>query len=273
MMFKHSNTMLNILTDFGLSGDEAKVYMYLSKYGISSALKISKEVHMDRARVYRILDKLISRALVIQRVGDRGFLFEAGSTDVFEMLVKEKEAGLSKLRQKLPELSALLDEWSGTESGQTSIRYYKGEEGLKQVTWNSLRAEGVLRIMEVSSDMSDFLDQDFSEEVRKELVKRKIHVKQLTNFKEIAPHTKVTKLVEQFWEIRHLPPGDLKIGFETLLYNDTVALYSVESNAMFCVEIEDKRLAKTQRDIFDYIWKHSLEMEIVSSEGKAVLKK
>jgi len=270
-MFDPSNTLIESLISYGIEEDAAKIYLYTSTNGPSTALKIGKELHINRTRVYRLLDKLLYKGLIAQRMGDRGFVFVAEPSDRFRLLIKEKELELHSLKEDLPYLSAQLDTLIPKGVEKSNVIYYEGTRGLKQVTWNSLKAKDTLRILEISSDMSAFLDQEFSEEVRRELVNRKIHVKQLTNLTEIPSYTKVTEMITNFWEVKHIHQEDLKISFETLIYNDVVTLYNTKGREVFCVEIHDSYLANMQRDMFDFIWKNAKEMLIKDEFGNAIL--
>ncbi len=273
-MSEQADKLAQILLLFGLVKEAAGVYLYISKNGPSTALKISKQLNMGRTKVYRILDTLIAKGFVNQNLGARGFLFEATSPMNLKSIIAEKETELANLKSSFSNLIENMSQLSISAANleASKVIYYKGAEGLKQITWNSLKAEKDLYIYEVNSDMSAFIDPRFSEEIRKELVKRRIHTSQLTNLKRIPKYTKVKDLVRKYWEVRHLNPKDLSIDFEVLIYNDVVALYNVRGKDLFCVEIHDKRLAKMQKQIFKFVWKNAKKMEIVNDSGEAVLK-
>lgn len=88
-MSDQTDSLAGSLTPFGLSLEEAKVYLFLAQSGIFSALQISREVHMARTKVYRILDKLIAKKLVSVGLDDMGKKFGANSYQGLELLVKE----------------------------------------------------------------------------------------------------------------------------------------------------------------------------------------
>ena len=121
------------------------------------------------------------------------------------------------------------------------------------------------------SDMSKYLDRTFSEEVRSEIVKRKIHIKQITNLTDIPAHTDVSELVTNYWEVRYVDPKSLALSYEVLVYDDVVAMYNVRGNDVFCVEIQDKDLAKMQKQLFMFVWNSSQRMRILDKKGTAVL--
>lgn len=119
--------------------------------------------------------------------------------------------------------------------------------------------------------MSAFLDKNFSEWVRRELVKEKIKTYQLTNFKKIKKFTKVKKNVTEFWEVKYLNPQEVPIEFEVMIYNNIYCMYSFMHNDVFCVEIHNPHLAKMQKQLFEFIWKRAVPMKKLDAYGTAVV--
>lgn len=271
-MSEQTDNYVKLLTPFGLNELEAEIYLLLVRKGVLSALQISREIHAARTRVYRILDKLIEKKMVTVNLDDMGKKFEANSYQELEILLVQKEAEVARLKQSLPETFNQLAQLWGKAETSSKVLYYKGKDGLAQVTWNSLRASDLLRIYEVEQDMSAFLDEKFSEKVRQELVDRQITTHQLTNKKRIEPHTKVAELPRKFWQVRYLDPKKLGMQFECLIYNDVFALYNFKGEDQFCVEIYNDKLATMQKQIFDFVWKNSKPMRIIGEEGEAILR-
>lgn len=268
-MSEQTDNIAKILTPFGISEEEAKIYLILAQKGVLSALQISREIGMARTKVYRILDKLLENKLVTVQMGDNGQKFEANSYSQLELLLKEREAETEKLRLNLPTIINQLGSIWGQGSQHSKVLYYTGLSGLEQVTWNSLRAQKYLRIYEVGQDMTAFLDPKFSEKVREELVNRQITTLQLTNKKHILPYTKVPRLAKEFWEVRYLDPKKLALNFEMLVYNDVLALYNFQKEDQFCIEIHNQNLATTQIQLFDFIWQTAKKMKTLDSNGEA----
>lgn len=270
MMSDQTDRFELLREELDLSHEEFLVYSFLFNENVTSALKISKHMHIGRTKVYRILDKLIELGLVEQVLGPRGFLFKNSSPHNLSHLVHKRSAKLQQLEKNLPEI---IDTLSGLSRYDTEarVKYYKGREGLEQVTWNSLRADKDLLIYELASTMESFTNKEFAEEVRSEIVRRRIHVKQLTNLKEIPDFTEVVEKVKKYWEVRHVSKKLLNISFEVIVYNDVVAMYDFSRSQPFCVEIMDPKLADFQKSQFQYIWDHAEKMKVLSPKGHAIL--
>lgn len=266
-MSDQTDILTRTLTGFGLSSEEAEIYLYLLEKGPQSALQISRSIRMARTRVYRLLDKLEGRGLVTQKFDTLGLKFTAAPYTQLELLLAERQGELDRLKHTLPDLFGHLSGLAGSGVAGSKVFYHHGIDGLKHVTWNSLRAK-TLRIYEVSESMTAFLPQEFSEKVREEFGRRKTKIYQLTNLTHIGPHTDMKEEVKN-WSVRHISPRELTIASEVLIYNDITALYHYQHKDIFCVEIQNRDLARMQTQLFDFIWRHATPMKKVGDRGEA----
>ncbi|HVZ12101.1 MAG TPA: helix-turn-helix domain-containing protein [Patescibacteria group bacterium] len=270
-MSDQPDNLTNILSPYGLSDVEAKIYLFLVQNGFNSALVISRSIHMGRTKVYRILDRLIAKKLVEQKVDDMGMKFGATDPAKFAQLVTEREHEVESLKESLPTVIENIERMSWRKHEKTKILYYKGQEGLEQITYNSTRANNEIRTYEIANDMNDFLPEKFAEEMRRMFVKNKIHIKELTWRKDFQSYTDVHELVTKYWELRYIDPESLDIKSETLIYNDVYAMYNPFGDEIFGIEIYNEDLVKMQKRLFDIIWNQAPQMKILTPEGKAAL--
>lgn len=266
-MSDQTDILTRTLSAFGLSPEEAQIYLHLLGKGLLSALQISRNIRMARTRVYRLLDKLVRRGLVRQKFDTLGLKFMASPYNQLELLLAERQSELDSLKATMPALFAQLAGLSARQSG-SKVLYYHGVDGLKHVTWNSLRARGTLRIYEVSSSMTAFLPAEFSEKVRGELVRHHIYTKQLTNIAHMEPWTDIPDAV-RLWTPRFFSQKELAIKSEVLMYNTVTAMYHYLNKDIFCVEIENADLARMQIQVFDFIWRHATPMKKIGERGEA----
>jgi len=90
-----------LLSEFGLTPYEAKVFLVALKLGFSSASRISKESEIRREEVYRTLPKL-EKAGLVERVLGRPVKFRAIPIDeAVSLLLKRKEEAAIKELQEL----------------------------------------------------------------------------------------------------------------------------------------------------------------------------
>lgn len=270
-MSDQTDNILSLVKPYGLSSEEGIIYLFLLEHGFSTALVMSKKLHMGRTKVYRLLDRLKEKQLVEYAVDERGMKFGATSPEKFRQLVVEKEHQAQSLRQSLPALMQHLQGLSVTNRSESKVLYYEGIEGLKQVSYNITRTRGVLRVLEMEH-MSDFIDEESAEEIRRELVENKILTRDLTNKKSFPGFTEVAELVAKNSQYRYIDPQRLQINFEVLIYNDVYATYTYKDEQIFCVEIYNEQLAEMQKQLFDFIWGQAQPMKFVDKRGGARVK-
>lgn len=273
VMSDSADNIKHTLAAFGIDEYERVIYIHLLEKGFLSALSISRAKGIARTKVYRILDKLIEKGLVEQRLDDGGMRFGATDPSKFKQLVIEKEQVVQTLKASLPELLTTLETVASRRKDKTKVLYYQGSEGLKQISYNSLRAKGELLTYEIANDMSDFVPEAFAEDLRKQFVKNKIHIKQLTWNTYFEPYTAVTELITKYWEVRSINPESLTMKSEVLIYNDVYVMYNPVGSELFGVEIYNADFADMQRQLFYMVWNNARKMKVISPHGEAVLEK
>lgn len=269
LMSEKIDTTIALLTQFGVSEPEAKIYLEILSGRGDTALTLSRQLKIARTKVYRLLDNLIDRGLVITRLGERGTRFTAIAPDQLDFLLSDREHELDKLRTTLPALQSQLESLRGS-TPKSQVLYYHGLEGLKQVTYNSLKAKGELLTYELST-MNAFLSKKEAEELRRRFVENKITSRTLTNAIKLDAWTDVTEMVEKYWEIRHLAPQGKPFQFEILIYNDVYCMYRYAGDEIFSVEIHSQELADMQRQVFEYLWSGAKKFKILDKNGTAKL--
>lgn len=268
-MSENIDTTISLLTQFGVSELEAKIYLEILSARGDTALSLSRNLKLARTKVYRLLDSLISRGLVITRLGERGTKFTALAPDQIDLLLSDRQHELDKLHSSLPTLKSQLSSLRGS-TPKSQVLYYHGLEGLKQVTYNSLRAKGELLTYELST-MNAFMSKKEAEALRHRFVANKIKIRTLTSATRLDAWTDFPEIVEKYWEIRHLDPRDKPFQFEILIYNDVYCMYRYVGEEIFCVEIHSAELADMQRQLFEYLWSLARRFKILDKRGTAEL--
>jgi sugar-specific transcriptional regulator TrmB len=85
---------------FGLSKNEAKVYVYLAKFGEQKAHKVSRSLSLHRTETYKILKRLEEKGLAI-RILEKPIKFAAVPVDrALENLIQEKKQRVMHLEEE-----------------------------------------------------------------------------------------------------------------------------------------------------------------------------
>lgn len=267
-MSEQTDSIHQLGKQLGLESKAIDIYLLLLKQGPQTALKISRQLHLGRTQVYRLLDTLKLHHLVEPQLRSRGYQFAASTPDQFEQLVSEHEQQISTLKQDLPSLISQLNSIPTPDGKRSRIVTYQGLEGLKQVSYNATKARDHLRVWEVAH-LSDFLPHDYAEMIRNKLVENQITTHDITNKSSFPDFTEVHQMISQYSQYRYIDPQVLQIEFESLIYNDVYAIYSYQPDQIFCVEIYNPHLAQMQKQIFDYIWTQAQPMTTISPRGAA----
>ena len=269
-MSTQTDNFSNLVKPYGLSEEESNVYVFLLRTGFTTALELSRRLHLGRTKVYRLLDSLRHKQLAEFKLQARGMLFGATHPSKFQHLVSEREQEVSTLQKNLPDLITHLSAIASSKTEDSEVFYFEGAEGLQQVNYNITNAKGILRVFEMEH-LGSFVPQDFAESVREELVANQIITRDLTNTSSSPGYTDVAELIKNFSQMRYIDPKLLTINFEVLIYNDVYATYSYQHDSIFCVEIHNAELAAMQKQLFDFIWNQAQVMQFTDVRGAAQL--
>lgn len=272
MLFDQTDNTHEILRELGLSDEAIDIFLYIARNGPSTALEINRELTISRTKVYRILDILCRKKLILQVMGERGLKFEVQPELNLDLLVVERESELVAIKKALPIIKDEIWRLRQTHKQESKVIHYRGAEGLAQITWNSTKAKDGLRIYQLSQSIVSFLDQATHEDIRKDYVKNKVYIKQLTNATIIEDYTDVEELVKNFWECKYVNPRKFQIKNEIMIYDDVIAMFTYKDNEILCVEIHNPQLAQMQMQLFDYVWNDSKKFMVISPKGGAKIK-
>lgn len=270
-MSDQTDSLLFALERLGLNSDEATIYLYLLEKSVATALDISRNLHLGRTKVYRLLDKLIEKKLVVQKLDSAGLKFISQDPSLFNTILANKESELLSLKNSLPKTILNLNQIIGTKIPGSQVLYYHGQRGLSQVNWNLLKARGEIISYEITT-ADIYLPQKEAEQLRQGLVDNKIQTRTITNKKLINAFTEITELVEKWWQIKYLSINEINITSDVFIYNDIFAVCNyADYRDVFCFEVQNQLLSQMQKEIFENLWKQAKSLTIVNRRGKTIL--
>lgn len=264
-MFNMVNKMkiIDELIRFGLSRQEAEVYVALYKQGAKTPLTVAQDVGINRTTAYRVLEHLVAVGFVKKTLDYKSTSFEANSTESLKLFVAEKETEVQKLKQNIAPLDRLLNELpESSDSGPTKVYYFKGVSGLRQLLWNTLSAkDGVVGFG--YEDWNSGIGRKFAEKIRAEYLDRHIDSKELLNEDQIDSTYSYTdvKRYPTIYEHRMIPKKYLLIRSDTYIYNDVVTYYHTYQGERFGIEIHNAEIAKTERQMFFILWNQAKKVK------------
>ena len=242
---------LNLL---GLSDKQAEIYLLLLKQGITSLLGLSRRTTINRTTIYRIVEDLKKLNLVEEVVDDRGTKVKAVKPENLQLLLTQKETELNLLKNHLPDLISVLSAIKDKPSPSTQVVYFRGLTGLKQLLWNTLKAKtGVVGYG--FKDWNVGVGKEFAEKIRQEYINRNIKSLELLNTLDQNQSFTDLNNYKQVYEGRMIPGSVVEIKHDTYIYNDVFAFYHFYQEELFGIEIHNAEIAKTQKQIFEVLWK------------------
>lgn len=255
-MSEQTDNLILLLKPFGLTNEESKIYLNLLEENTLSALSISRNLHISRTKVYRLLDKLIKKQLVLQQCDKSGFKFKASHPSQLDFILSKKESELSALRKSLPETLDILKKHISIDNKGSQILYYRGLKGLSQVNWNLLNAKNEFLSYEISN-ANAYIPFKEAEKLRQELINKKIKIRTLANESKIKPFTQIKEINKQI-QTRYISSKILTIKSDIFIYNNTFTIcHYLQNKDIFCLEIKNDYLVTMQKQMFENLWNQS----------------
>jgi len=244
---------LNLL---GLTDNQAEIYLLLLKQGLTSLLELSRRTTINRTTIYRIVEDLKQLNLVEEVLDDRGAKVKAVQPENLQLLLTQKETELTGLKNNLSDLINDLSAIKDQPSPSTQVVYFRGQSGLKQLLWNILKTKGE-SVGYGYADWNQSVGKEFAEKLRAERVKRQIFDREIQNTDQAGPMSEWTKIKDygQVYQARFLPRKIIDIKHDTYIYNDVFAFFNFIGDELFGIEIHNQEIAKTQKQIFEVLWK------------------
>lgn len=265
-------SLLNDLQEFGLTNNEAKVYLAALNLGPSSVQQIARHAKLNRVSVYTIVAELIKKGFVREQVvGNKRRLAAYPPMKLYDVLGREQDR-LHRLEKRLDTLVPELKASQRAVNVHTNIIYYEGEEGLKNWASDALETKGELlewtKIESFSKPFDQYLQSYyFPEKIKRQIPTRFIFLdtpearlyveeKYLSNSK--APPMKA----------RFISPEQFEAPGFSVIFNDR---YSIALPAeLRAVTVVDQLVADTQRKIWEFGWIHAKDE--VSNKSYPVIK-
>lgn len=246
-----------ILTQAGLTAEQAQIYEILLKQGPSTARQITKNTPLKRSLVYKILDDLGKLGLLARRD-------EVGKVSVFEpahpMKLKElAEAAETRAKNAAEALETVLGALTSDfnlVSGRPGVRFYEGLEGVKKTLEDTLLNNPQKELL-VFSDVAGYA-KHLGDWNAKYYAPKRLRLNILE--KSIVPNTpaamewlknyKANSITEPIFIDHNL----FKFATEINIYSNRVSFITLSEKSHIGVIIENKDIYETLKSIFNLVW-------------------
>ncbi|MCR4280048.1 MAG: hypothetical protein NUV82_01325 [Candidatus Komeilibacteria bacterium] len=242
------------LSQTGLTEDQAIIYEILLKNGPLRASRVAQKSPLKRALVYKLLNELVEMGLADKEdePGQVAIFGPLHPTNIEER-VEKWENRARNARTDINQVKPLLVSDFNLQSGKPNIRFYEGEEGIKKVWWDTLRAEGEILTygdLEVLATKFESLNkQYYRERAKRELKKRAITNDSEFNRAFLARYDQSlteTRLIKNF-------PANFSATIMQI-YDNKVSYTTLTEKGMIGLIIDDHHIAAMQKTLFEFNW-------------------
>ncbi len=240
------------LQKFGLTSDEASVYLELLEKGQGTPLSISRLTGVNRTKVYRLIDQMEKSKLVVQEIRDKTTMVSPAPIERVEELLKQKQGVVAELSKNWSEAATMLSQMQASRQAETKVKYYKGKSGIEQMVWNVLKAKKEI-LGYTFRDLSHFVGAKFMNSFVEEFKLRNLKMRDIYSDEYLA-----SQPIDNNWagkiDSRYLPGNILAIPHQMDIYDDVVTFYSWNEGEVWGTEIYNPKVAQMQKQLFELAW-------------------
>lgn len=251
--------MIDELLQFGFASNQAKIYVYLGKYGPKSASEIFNALQLPRSETYFILNLLQSKGIVSAEFSVPTKYYAIPLQQTLSILVNIEKEKVNKLVQKQNDLIKL---WDSIPSSTPKINKNKSEklqmvQGVESV-YSKIKnmienSKQVISIFCSEKDLAGFHHADITDMLSTSLKAKII----------ISPAEKIPKFVDILDKktIRCLPDSSNENQCYIIKDNEEVLCFlrntEESSNKIFAVWSDSKSLIDSMSTLFSYSWENA----------------
>jgi len=238
--------LVDTVAELGLTKQESAVYLAALETGFSSISDIAKKAGIKRPTTYYIVDELIKKNLISRAPKGKRTFYIAEHPNKLLANIRSQE---DKLMSALPLLEAL----SKSAGNKPRIRFYEGKEGIKTIYNEVFKTHKKLLAIGSMRDILKYFSYAETAEWFKIMSDEGGKIYDLV---DDTPETRKYAKAEYrkgHGPLKYLPAG-FKMGTDTIISGNKIALISYSS--LIGVLIENDEIAQTQKQTFEFMWKH-----------------
>jgi len=236
------------LTALGIAPEIADMYVTLLTYGPLSISELSRRSGVERTRIYRLLDDIKDVQLIDVELKYKRSLFKAAPISNIQIMLSKKEQQLETLKGKFDDISSILHS-AAFEPPRTSVQFYEGPEKVKQMLWNQTRSKGDNYSILYENMQHRWVRECNAGDGTFKGIIGDHFIKTQQEWYGERTNERLKK-----WQSRYVSDDVFKIQQSFIIYGDIVAYLDWDDKEVFGVEIHNRRVADTQRQLFDLLW-------------------
>jgi DNA-binding MarR family transcriptional regulator len=247
------NDILSTLVKMDFTETEALVYYELTRRGPLTHLQLSRITGISRTRIYRIIERLHAKGVVVKKTDDDGTAVTVNGHETLELALIAETEKLQSQRTAYKHVQPLLEELitQGRPPLNFSIHTYDGVTGFKQMLWNELKTQGELLAFG-DGTLEDLVNsRAWAEKQRAMTVQNGYSIREIAN-NPVVP-TDNRAFTDKI-AVRHIDKAILPLRHQIIIYNNTVSTYCWRDGQKTGIEIINQAYAQTMRAMFERYW-------------------
>jgi sugar-specific transcriptional regulator TrmB/CheY-like chemotaxis protein len=258
--------VMPLLQDYGLTEEEARVYVGVLRMGTGKVSEISHFTNTDRVKGYKILENLRNEGYVTSTLSSP-ILFSANDPrTTFDELLKKKKSDIQKLEKNHDRLIENLEKLKGhhAESNLPKLSVISGRDNI----YNEIKkiideTKDELYLVTSTSDLIRMYYTDIPDSIKKAL-KRKVEIRLITEL-EVSDKTDCVKnLGLSYFRVGKLPSqGRIVCNSSQIIMSGytskTSRIHSSDDSALVTNSDE---ITGNMQSLCKFMWKMGGEVKI-----------
>ena len=243
--------MLRELQNFGLSENEARVYLASLQIGKATADEISKHAEVKRPTTYVQIESLMQKGLMSSVEDGKKTYFTPESPEYLRRLFEKNHEELARrgkeLDRMLPDLARMFE----TAGERPRVRFFEGKEGLVTMREEFLKVKSkeIFAIFSHDALLEAFTREELDTYSEKReglgIKTRAIYTRTEGKFKEVLPE------YGKYW--RFIPEEKMLLSTDIIIYDNNVAVMTLKGKIIGTIT-ENREIADSMRALFKFIW-------------------
>ncbi|MFA5993924.1 MAG: helix-turn-helix domain-containing protein [Parcubacteria group bacterium] len=231
-----------ILTNLGLSPNEANIYLAALESGQASAQRIAQKAKIKRTTAYSVLEGMVKKGFILKtnKEGHHQYLAENPKS-----LAERFKTYQKSFENVLPELEAIHNK----RDIKPKVLFFEDEDGIKKIYEDTIK-EKPQEILEFNTSE---MQRAFPDLPKKYLEQRKLNNITAMRITPADNFWKSHKQADQEELSETKLIKDFNIPVEINIYNNKVAFMSYADKIGLIIESEG--IANSMKQIYELLWK------------------
>lgn len=244
------------LLSLGLSNKEVLIYIALLEIGKGTVTEVTRKAGINRTTGYDILDDLVAKKFisVSGKEPKQEYLAESPERIINYLEAQETAAAerIKRAKSFIPQLKTIHN-----IKNRPRVRFYEGEEGLKEVYEDTLTSHEDLRSLALVDQAEHTLEGYFPKYYQRRAGKG-IHIRAIFPDSPGARHLKTKDYMESRTSLI-IPTNKFDVKPEINVYDDKVMIASWSEK--LGIIIESQEIANAVKQLFELAWEEAKRLD------------